>query len=246
MSKISRMSVPVDLKKVGFFQQILIKWFKKYGRDLPWRKTRDPYHILVSEFMLQQTQVVRVAQDYFHQFLGRFPSIQALADADEAAVLEAWAGLGYYNRAKNLHKIAKIIVSEFQGEFPKEYDQILNLPGIGKYTAGAILSFAFNLDFPIVDTNVHRILKRVFLQDFKELSPTKLEKVIWDLSEKVLLKGDAWTFNQAILDLGALICIAQKPRCAKCPMRSICQYYQNKVSKPDSILYWTKSNPVDS
>jgi A/G-specific adenine glycosylase len=239
------MSVPADPKKMEFFQHALIHWFKKHGRDLPWRKTRDPYHILVSEFMLQQTQVVRVAQDYFHQFLARFPSVQALAAAEEATVLEAWAGLGYYNRAKNLHKLAKIIVSEFKGEFPQEYDQILNLPGIGRYTAGAILSFAFNRDFPIVDTNVHRILKRVFLQDRKDLSPTQLEKVIWALSEQLLVKGDAWTFNQAILDLGALICIAQKPRCAKCPMHSICQYYQNKISKPNSILYWAKSSPSE-
>jgi len=236
------MSTSIDPQTIEFFQQALIQWFQKHGRDLPWRKTRDPYHILVSEFMLQQTQVIRVAQDYFFQFLERFPSIQALADADEASVLEAWAGLGYYNRAKNLHKIAKIIMSDFQGEFPKEYDQILNLPGIGKYTAGAILSFAFNLDFPIVDTNVQRILKRNFLQELKEKSPTKRENIIWNLSEKVLLKGDAWTFNQAILDLGALLCIAQKPRCSKCPMRPICQYYQKKISKPDSILYWTRNS----
>jgi A/G-specific adenine glycosylase len=236
------MSTSIDPQTIEFFQQALIQWFQKHGRDLPWRKTRDPYHILVSEFMLQQTQVIRVAQDYFYQFLERFPSIQALADADEASVLEAWAGLGYYNRAKNLHKIAKIIMSDFQGEFPKEYDQILNLPGIGKYTAGAILSFAFNLDFPIVDTNVQRILKRNFLQELKEKSPTKRENIIWNLSEKVLLKGDAWTFNQAILDLGALLCIAQKPRCSKCPMRPICQYYQKKISKPDSILYWTRNS----
>lgn len=240
------MSIHAEPEKVKFFQQTLIQWFKKHGRDLPWRKTQDPYHILVSEFMLQQTQVVRVAQDYFHQFLVRFPSLQALAEADEASVLEAWAGLGYYNRAKNLHKLAKIIVTEFHGVFPQNYDQILNLPGIGKYTAGAILSFAFNLDFPIVDTNVYRILKRVFLQDLKELSPTQLEKTIWALSEQLLVKGDAWTFNQAILDLGALICIAQKPRCTKCPIRTICQYYQKRVSKPGSILYWVKSHsPVN-
>jgi len=239
------MSTSIAPQTIEFFQQTLIKWFQKHGRDLPWRRTRDPYHILVSEFMLQQTQVIRVAQDYFYQFLERFPSIQALADADETTVLEAWAGLGYYNRAKNLHKIAKIIMSEFQGEFPTDYDQILNLPGIGKYTAGAILSFAFNRDFPIVDTNVQRILNRVFLQDLKETSPTKRENIIWELAEKVLLKGDAWTFNQAILDLGALLCIAQKPRCAKCPMRPICQYYQIRISKPDNILYWTTPQPLD-
>lgn len=236
------MNASVNPQTIEFFQQTLLRWFQKHGRDLPWRKTRDPYQILVSEFMLQQTQVVRVQNEYFYQFLEKFPSVQALADADEPAVLEAWAGLGYYNRAKNLHKIAKMIISEFQGEFPKDYTQILNLPGIGKYTAGAILSFAFNLDFPIVDTNVQRILKRVFLQDLKEKSPTKRENIIWNLSEKVLLKGDAWTFNQAILDLGALLCIAQKPRCSKCPMRPICQYYQKKISKPDSILYWTRNS----
>jgi A/G-specific adenine glycosylase len=235
------MNVPIEQEKIEFFQSALIQWFKKYGRDLPWRKTRNPYHILISELMLQQTQVVRVAKDYFHQFLQKFPSIQDLAHASEAEVLKAWEGLGYYNRAKNLHKIAQIIVSKYNGKFPEEYDQIMELPGIGKYTAGAILSFAFERDFPIVDTNVERIIRRIFLHNFKISSPAKKEKIIWQISEMLLLREDPWSFNQAILDLGALICIAQKPHCAKCPMRPICQYYQTKISKKDSILFWTKS-----
>ncbi|NVM53930.1 MAG: A/G-specific adenine glycosylase [Candidatus Helarchaeota archaeon] len=239
------MQTQIDPKNLNFFQETLIKWFKKHGRDLPWRKTRNPYHILVSELMLQQTQVVRVEKDYYHQFLEKFPSFQALTMANEDDVVEAWEGLGYYNRAKNLYKIAKIIVSEYKGKFPSNYEKIIELPGIGKYTAGAILSFAFNRDFPIVDTNVDRIIKRIFLHNHKITSPAKLERIIWDISEKILLKSDPWTFNQAILDFGAMICIAIKPRCNKCPMRSICKYFQAKISKKDSIMYWMKSNSTD-
>ncbi|NVM30421.1 MAG: A/G-specific adenine glycosylase [Candidatus Helarchaeota archaeon] len=223
----------------------MVKWFKKHGRDLPWRKTRNPYHVLVSELMLQQTQVVRVEKEYYHQFLERFPSFEDLAKAEEEEVIEAWEGLGYYNRAKNLYKIAKIMIADYRGKFPTDYKQILELPGIGKYTAGAILSFAFELDYPIVDTNVERIIKRVFLHNHKITSSAKLEKEIWNISENLLLKGDAWTFNQAILDFGALICIAIKPKCNKCPIRPICKYFQAKISKKDSIVYWMKPKSAD-
>jgi len=236
------MIITIDTKTITFFQKTLIDWFKKHGRDLPWRKTRNPYHILVSELMLQQTQVIRVEKEFYSQFLKKFPSFQALAKAEEEEVIESWEGLGYYNRARNLHKIAKIIVSEYDGRIPADYKKILELPGIGQYTAGAILSFAFELDFPIVDTNVDRIIKRVFLHNHKITSPAKLEKIIWDISEQLLIKNNAWTFNQAILDFGALICIAIKPRCNKCPMRPICQFFQAKISKKDSIMYWVNSD----
>ena len=239
------MQIQIDPETIKFFQEALVKWFKKHGRDLPWRKTRNPYHVLVSELMLQQTQVVRVEKEYYIQFLEKYPSFEALANADEEDVLAAWGGLGYYNRAKNLHKIAKIVVSEFSGKFPADYDKILDFPGIGQYTAGAILSFAFELDFPIVDTNVDRIIKRIFLQDHKISTPAKLERTIWQISKEILIKGNAWVFNQAILDFGALICIAIKPKCNKCPMRPICQFFQAKISKKDSIVYWMKSNPTD-
>ena len=238
------MPVPIDQETVIFFQNTLINWFNKHGRDLPWRRTRDPYHILVSELMLQQTQVIRVEKEYYHQFLKKFPTIQDLARAKEEEIIAAWEGLGYYNRAKNLYKIANIVVSEYNGVFPSNFDQILELPGIGKYTAGAILSFAFEKPYPIVDTNVDRIIKRVFLYHHAIPSPAKLNKKIWEISELILLKSDPFTFNQAILDLGALICIAQKPRCAKCPMRPICQFYQSKISKKDSIMFWVKSKPA--
>ncbi len=239
------MEVILDPNDIKFFQKTLIEWFQKHGRDLPWRKTRNPYKILISELMLQQTQVIRVEKQFYHQFLAKFPSFEALAQATEEEIVEAWEGLGYYNRARNLHKLAKIIVSEYGGAFPTDYDQILQLPGIGRYTAGALLSFAFNRDYPIVDTNVDRIIQRVFLHQHKIPSPTKREKTIWEISEKLLLKGNAWTYNQAILDFGALICIAQKPRCSKCPMRPICQYYIAKVGKKDSIVYWIKSDRAD-
>jgi A/G-specific adenine glycosylase len=236
------MSDSLDPARVQIFQKTLLEWFQKHGRDLPWRKTRNPYHILVSELMLQQTQVVRVEKEYYHHFLEKFPTFEALAEACEEEVIAAWEGLGYYNRAKNLHKIAQIIVSDYAGKFPEDYERILELPGIGKYTAGAVLSFAFERDYPIVDTNVERIIKRVFLYRHKISSPAKLDRTIWEISESILLKGNAWTFNQAILDFGALICIAQKPRCAKCPMRPICQYFQAKISKKDSIMFWLDSD----
>ncbi|MHA1263939.1 MAG: A/G-specific adenine glycosylase [Candidatus Helarchaeota archaeon] len=225
---------------IKFFQQKLIEWYKRNGRDLPWRRTRDPYHILVSEFMLQQTQVVRVEKEFYSQFLEKFPSFEKLTAATEEEVLEAWKGLGYYNRARNLHKIAKIITTQYQGKLPSDFEIIQGLPGVGRYTAGAILSFAFELDFPIVDTNVERIVRRVFLFGYKIASKGNLEKKIWKISEKILHREDPFTFNQAILDFGALICKAQKPYCSKCPMRSICLYFQAKISKKDSIYYWIK------
>lgn len=239
------MFIEVDKKTIRFFQATLIKWYKKNGRDLPWRNTRNPYHILVSEMMLQQTQVIRVEKDFYYQFLKKFPSFEALANASEEEVIKAWEGLGYYNRAKNLHKIAKIIVSDFNNKFPTDYDKILKFPGIGEYTAGAILSFAFNLPYPIVDTNVERIINRMFLPNHNITSKTKLMRIIWEIAGQLLLRSDSFTFNQAILDLGALICIAQKPRCAKCPMRPICQFYQSKISKKDSIMFWVKSKSSD-
>lgn len=235
------MQVDIDPEQIKTFQTALLAWFKKYGRDLPWRKTRNPYHILVSELMLQQTQVARVEKDYYHQFLQQFPTIEVLARASEEEVIAAWQGLGYYNRAKNLHSIAKIIVIDYKGEFPSDHETLRNLPGIGPYTAGAILSFAFESDYPIVDTNVERIVKRVFLHNHKIKVPAQLDKTIWHISEKILLKGEAWTFNQAILDFGALICTAIKPKCSKCPMKSICKYFQAKISKKDSIIYWLQS-----
>ena len=180
------MQIDIDPKKIKFFQETLINWFKKHGRDLPWRKTRNPYHILVSELMLQQTQVIRVEKEYYYQFLKKFPTVEKLAKATEEEVVAAWEGLGYYNRAKNLHKIAKSIMSEYEGKIPVDYKQIIELPGIGQYTAGAILSFAFELDYPIVDTNVDRIIKRIFLHNHKITSPAKLEKLIWEISEKIL------------------------------------------------------------
>jgi len=207
------------------FQKQLVDWFKQNGRDLPWRKTRDPYAILVSELMLQQTQVDRVAKDYYHQFLARFPTFESIAQAQEEEVIQKWEGLGYYNRAKNLHKLAKEIMEKYHGKFPHTREEILALPGIGEYTAGAVMTFALNLKAPIVDTNVDRVYTRVFLHPPNKLTENQKSKILWLLAEQLLPDSEYWEFNQGIMDLGAMICKTPVPVCHNCPMRSICQYY---------------------
>lgn len=167
------------------FQTRLVSWFEQYGRDLPWRHTRDPYKILVSELMLQQTQVDRVI-GFYAKFLAKFPTLKSIADASEEDVLAMWEGLGYYNRARNLKKTAQMIMTEYNGVFPKEKENILNLPGIGEYTAGAVMTFAFELRAPIVDTNVDRAIGRVFLNPSAKITPRTKEKILWLLSETLL------------------------------------------------------------
>lgn len=209
------------------FKRALLKWFRANGRDLPWRATRDPYRVAVSEFMLQQTQVSRVL-DYYPRFLRRFPTVQVLARSRPRAVREAWEGLGYYRRAENLHRLARAVVRDYGGAIPADPDALAALPGVGRYTAGAIATFAYQRRAAAVDTNVARVLRRVFWAgrqpaDRRAGGPT--DRAMWDLAKRLLprSKAVAWEFNQALMDLGARICVARKPRCAECPVKSACR-----------------------
>jgi A/G-specific adenine glycosylase len=262
-------------------QTKLLRWFEKKGRDLPWRKTGDPYAIWISEIMLQQTQVATVIP-YYQRFLKSFPTVHHLAKSDLSKVLKIWEGLGYYSRARNLHRASKIILNHFKGKIPDHLTDLLNLPGIGKYTAGAILSIAYNKEAPILDGNVKRVLSRLFvvsnantsnslslrggkrLRGKAEANPeiprsarNKLrnpnkneiatpfglamtckndecacirnpargtsEHLLWHLSECLIPKGFASSFNQAIMDLGAMICTPKDPLCYRCPLHRHCK-----------------------
>ena len=199
-------------------QKRLLHWFEQNGRDLPWRKTCDPYAIWISEIMLQQTQVATVIP-YYQRFLKSFPTVHRLARSDLSKVLKTWEGLGYYSRARNLHRASKIILNHFKGNIPDRLKDLLNLPGIGKYTAGAILSIAYNKEAPILDGNVRRVLSRLFAV---LKGPKKTERLLWKISESLIPKGRANAFNQALMDLGSLICTPKDPLCHRCPLRHHC------------------------
>ena len=206
------------------FTRKLLAWWARAARDLPWRKTRNPYRVLVSEFMLQQTQVSRVAE-YYPRFLERFPDLETLARARPRAVREAWDGLGYYARARNLHALAKQVAGGGEAELPDDPAELIKLPGIGPYTAGAVASFAYEKPVPAVDTNVARVMGRVFLGDNRQRLSGNRQRLIWSLAAALVPKNGkrAWRFNQAIMELGALICVARKPRCPQCPVRPVCR-----------------------
>src|SRR6266699_534014 len=201
------------------FTRKLLAWYRRAARDLPWRRTRDPYRVLVSEFMLQQTQVSRVAE-YYPRFLERFPDLATLASAKPRAVREAWDGLGYYARASNLHALAKQ-VSGAGGQVPDDPEELVKLPGVGRYTAGAVATFAYEKAVPAVDTNVARVLRRVFGNAKRGMRNAEL----WRLAHALVPKDGkrAWKYNQAVMELGALICVARKPKCPKCPVRPVCR-----------------------
>jgi A/G-specific adenine glycosylase len=205
------------------FQARLLRWFREHGRDLPWRKTRDPYKILVSEVMLQQTQVDRV-RGYYKRFLREYPTVRDLATAHPARVREAWEGLGYYARARNLHAAAREVTRRHDGHFPRRLADVMALPGVGRYTAGAVLSFAYGEPAPVLDTNVRRLLSRVFVRR-RPASPAQLDRRLWALAENTIPERHAWAFNQAVMDFGATVCTARSPKCGICPMRSICVHY---------------------
>lgn len=216
----ARRFASLDPTERSTFGTKLRAWYRRHARDLPWRRTRDPYEILVSELMLQQTQVARVI-DFYHRFLERFPTVEALAKARESQVVAQWEGLGYYARARNLHKLSRAVVRE---GFPSEPAGLRRLPGIGPYTAGAVATFAFERRAPLVDTNVARVLTRVFAP---HLHPKRArdQKAIWAIAEATLPRtGRAtWTHNQALMELGALVCTARVKRCGACPVRGICR-----------------------
>lgn len=207
--------------RVMRFRHALLGWFRRHGRDLPWRRTRNPYQVAVSEFMLQQTQVARV-EAYYHRFLATFPTLEALAGAGAAAVREAWDGLGYYQRAANLHSLARTVVQELGGAMPSDPAALQSLPGVGRYTAGAIASFAFERRAAAVDTNVERVIRRAFHPRLG--SSARDRDRLWATAEALLPRTGraAWAFNQGIMELGALVCTARSPRCGVCPVRDEC------------------------
>jgi len=209
------------------FTKKLLAWYARAARDLPWRRTRDPYHIVVSEFMLQQTQVSRVLE-YYPRFLARFPTVDHLARARPKAVREAWEGLGYYARARNLHSLAKH-VSGAGSQVPDDPQELIKLPGVGPYTAAAVATFAYEKPVPAVDTNVARVIRRAFMGPGRgggRGGETRNEKQeTWELAASLVPRTGkrAWRFNQAIMELGALVCIARKPRCPECPVLAECK-----------------------
>jgi A/G-specific adenine glycosylase len=218
-------AVALDPSVARRFGRLLRRWFRANGRELPWRKTRDPYRVLVSELMLQQTQVSRVVTRYA-EFLDTFPTLHHVALARPKRVMEAWAGLGYYARARNLHALARQVTDRGRdpsASLPADAGALRALPGIGAYTAGAVSSFAYERRAELVDTNVARVIKRVFAPD-ADLKSGRDQKRIWAIARELLPRTGAatWTHNQAMMELGALVCTARVARCGACPVRAVC------------------------
>jgi A/G-specific adenine glycosylase len=205
------------------FRQRLLTWYRRHGRDLPWRKTADPYHILVSEIMLQQTQVDRVLPKY-EEWLSKYPTFHDLAAAPEQDVTKTWYPLGYNIRPKRLQSIAREAVERYGGRLPADEETLLSFKGIGAYTAGAIRSFAFRERAAILDTNVARVLFRVFVGD-GDLKSHAMKQHLWKLSATLVPRRDVFDFNQALMDFGAMMCPARKPKCLVCPMSKNCRSF---------------------
>jgi A/G-specific adenine glycosylase len=210
------------------FRRRLLGWYGRHHRRLPWRGVRDPYAVLVSEIMLQQTQVARV-MEFYPRFLARYPTLEDLAAAPADAVRESWDGLGYYARARNLQATARVVVGQLGGRLPREAEALRRLPGVGRYTAGAVASLAFGADVPAVDTNAARVLARVFGIRGRKKSGRR-ERRVWALAAALMPRGRAADWNQALMDLGATYCTARAPRCGACPMRQGCAVGRRKTT----------------
>ena len=219
----------LDTKWKQSFRRRLLSWYAKHRRDLPWRKSSNPYRVWVSEVMLQQTQVETV-KPYFQRFMKALPTVKKLATADEQQVLRLWEGLGYYRRARGLHAAAKQIVAEHAGRFPKDVVTLQTLPGIGRYTAGAIVSIAYDTRAPILEANTIRLFARLI--GYRE-DPTKSagQKVLWQTAEEVLPRKDIANFNQGLMELGSLVCKPANPRCHECPVASLCVANQSDAQE---------------
>lgn len=215
---------PVSYSEVSELSDRLLSWYRTNGRDLPWRGAGDPYAIWVSEIMLQQTQV-RTVIPYYARWMARFPTVEALAEASEQEVLLAWEGLGYYSRARNLHRAAKIVVREYSGRLPPDVPGLLALPGIGPYTAGAISSIAFGTDSIALDGNSRRVFARLFNISEPADGP-EAESQLQEAAQTHLPSGRAGEYLQALMDLGATVCLARAPRCPDCPLEARCQARQ--------------------
>ncbi|SHJ22796.1 A/G-specific DNA-adenine glycosylase [Malonomonas rubra DSM 5091] len=218
----------------------LLQWYGREGRDLPWRQTDDPYRIWLSEIMLQQTTVAAVV-GYYQRFLDNFPSIEHLASAPQEAVIDLWAGLGYYARARNLHAAAKVVVEQFSGVFPQTVDELQQLPGVGRSTAGAIAALAFAQRAPILDGNVRRILCRLFALQQPPRS-SAAEKQLWVWADLLTPAQHVHDYTQAIMDLGATVCLPRKPLCGQCPLRELCQ--AQRLGLAQQLPLKQKSKPL--
>jgi A/G-specific adenine glycosylase len=207
------------------FRRRLVSWYGKHARDLAWRKRRDPYRIWLSEIMLQQTTVAMVAP-YFERFTAAFPTVHDLSTADEQTILRMWEGLGYYRRARNLHAAAKRVAAEYGGSFPSDVAALMKLPGIGRYTAGAIVSFAFDVPAPIVETNTQRVLTRLIAYRGDPAS-TEGQRTIWSAAESLVPDKGAGRFNYALMELGAIVCKPALPLCDQCPVQAHCAAFQS-------------------
>lgn len=218
------------MKKIDnnlIINSLLLKWYEKNKRDLPWRNTRDPYIIWISEIILQQTRINQ-GWDYFLRFVNRFPDVQSLAKADEDEVLKLWQGLGYYSRARNLHTAARQIISEFDGEFPTNYNDILSLKGVGEYTAAAIASIAYELPYAVVDGNVFRVISRLFTIE-TPINTSAGKKIFTEIAQSILHPEFPGEHNQAMMDLGSTVCTPTKPLCDECPLETVCLAKENNT-----------------
>ena len=211
----------------------LVDWFVASGRNLPWRHTRDPYRVMVAEIMLQQTQVDRVVPK-FRAFLEHFPTLEALASAPTAEVIRAWAGLGYNRRAVNMQRTARAVLEEYGEQFPRDLATLLKLPGIGPYTAGAIACFAFEQDVGFMDTNIRRVIQRLFVGP--EEQDMAAEAELLALAQAAVPPGQGWAWNQAIMELGALICTAAAPACWRCPVNRFCRAYAARRTADEQLF----------
>jgi len=210
------------------FSSKLINWYHQNKRDLPWRNSTDPYQIWLSEIILQQTRVDQ-GLSYFNKFIEHHPNVNSLANAPEKEVLNLWQGLGYYSRARNLHFTAKVISKEHKGIFPSDYNDILKLKGVGEYTAAAIASFAYNLSYPVIDGNVYRVLSRIFGIE-NPIDSSKGKKIFKALATELIDNKNPATYNQAIMEFGALQCTPKKPKCEDCPFRLECYALKNELT----------------
>ncbi len=206
----------------------VLTWFEKHRRDLPWRDTGDPYRVWISEIMLQQTQVATVIP-YYERFIAAFPDAPSLAAASQEDVLRLWEGLGYYRRARQMHQAAQVIVAEHNGRFPQTFEEVLALPGIGRYTAGAILSIALDQPQPILEANTIRLFARLMLLR-EQTTGTAAQKELWKFAAEILPRKRAGDFNQGLMELGALVCTPRNPACKDCPLATLCPTHQQKLT----------------
>lgn len=223
-----------------YFSDKVVEWYENHFRALPWRETKDPYKIWISEIILQQTRVVQ-GLPYYLRFIEKYPNVKSLASAKQDEVLRLWQGLGYYSRARNLHKCAKVVVAECKGIFPQTFVDLKKLPGIGDYTAAAIASISFLEPVPVVDGNVYRVLSRVFGID-ADIARPQTRKIFFEKASEIIDKNRPDFFNQAVMELGATLCSPTKPDCSNCPVNKFC--FANKHEMQDSLPVKSKSKPA--